>query len=186
MKIFWLSVPVFLMSCASADEYPQNWATLRTDAACSDIVGNYENVGELAVPDTVRKNYKDLDSYKPKLSDDLFQTSKDRIAAMGGDFIEISRYDSVLRVCALQDLRILVSVQYAENLLHCKDGWLTVAIASSVPDSVLGVEEDITMLHLATDGSLVVKRLSKGAGLAFFAIPAAGSTVAYVRFPRRQ
>lgn len=185
MKLFWMVLPLFLVSCASADDaYPPNWVPLRTNAACSDIVGIYENTGELAVTRAVKN--VELDNYKPKLSDELFQTPKDRIAANRADLVEIVRHNAVLYVRALRNSNILVSVQYPKSHLRCNDGWLTVATKSFSPDSVLGVEQDSVMLHLAMDGSLVVKRLSKGAGLAFFAIPAVGSTVTYMRFQKQR
>lgn len=188
MKLYWLVMPLFLMSCASADEgYPANWASLRDDVVCSGVFGVYENQGELANLG-VAKNYK-LDNYHPRLSDLLLQTPNDRIAAAKANFVEISQHDSVLYVRALQGSEVLVSAQYPQNLTRCKDGWLTVATDSGMAHGngnvVLGYAENAKMLRSAADGSLVVRSTSKAAGLAFLMVPVAGNSTTYMRFQRQ-
>ena len=184
MKLRYLVMPLFLMSCASGGgAYPSGWASLRDDNSCLRISGVYANFGEL--DPEIQKHYAGPISY-PRLSDMVLGDPGKRISAGKSDTVEITQHDSTLYVRAMRGPDALASEQYKIDGLSCKDGWLILSSTSGMPNGtgnvVLGFGKDSTSLRSAGDGSLVVLSSSEGAGLAYLVVPVSGKTTAYRRF----
>jgi hypothetical protein len=187
MRLPYLLTLLVLISCATGQMYPSNWAPLAESSACSRIIGIYANRGEIDPATT--KNYVPNAGLTPRLSDFLLETPNDRIAAANADRVEITERDSVLYMSALRGPDVLSVAQYPASNTPCSGGWLTFqakkGMATGTGNVVLGFGQDATMLHSATDGSLVLKSDSAGAGVAYLVIPVAGRSTVYGRFARQ-
>lgn len=182
-----LLASLFLTACVSSNTtpYPSTWPPLLGNATCSptDIVGLYANRGEEV--NLAEGEIPKMSDYN--LSDVLLQTPNDRIRADSATVIEIAARDSTLYVRALRDSQVLSSAQYTKNSLYCEDGWLTIDYDVPQGGIVLGTDKLFMMLHLAVDGSLVVKRFVKETGLSFYVVPfpVSGSSTMYMRYQKQ-
>jgi hypothetical protein len=187
MRIFWFIVLPFLVSCASVHQDIPVWGNPPDAEACSGLHNIYENLGEIARTEAV-KNYN-LDAYTPRLSDYVFDTPDGRIAANPADFIELTQNGAVLDIRALRGGEVIASMQSTEAAMICQAGWLVFKRESSMPNGsgniALGYGDDTTMLRSTDDGWLVLKRISRGGGLALLVVPVADTSITYMRFHRK-
>jgi hypothetical protein len=178
-----LTASLPLAACVhEPDVFPTGWPAPRAGAACADVVGVFADEGEKA-PDDSRPL-----GYTPRLSDVVFpRTNDDRVKYRKPDTLEISLKDSVYELRSLQGADVVRSMRFAESALPCKNGWLTVLARSGLPDTgpVAGYEDWAVMLHVADDGSLLVRSGGSITGLAFMVVPMHASGVHYSRFERR-
>lgn len=168
-----------LLSSCVGDVYPSHWPAPRAGAACADIVGTYANEGERD------PNSRALDPrYNTlPLSRYIFEGT-DRNP--DGDAVEITRSGTLYRVRLLRGAQTVHEANFDEAKLACRDGWLTLQSVSGLDSKgqTAGYESRASMLHIASDGSLLLRAPGSFTGVAIV-IPVHTSGVTYARFERR-
>jgi hypothetical protein len=154
--------------------YPRVWPPLRSDAPCIDVTGSFENVGQRAGMDGVRRLTQILFRLDPGLDAAVRVDIEPAGAALQA---VATMADGTVRRAILVD-----SGRCTQRQRFIKDPNDRGAVSDG---GIAGVVHTSLELFRGDDGSLVVRGTERDLVIAYF-IPAAVDVQQWLRFPQRR
>lgn len=163
-------------ACSTVGQYPASWPKIEQfQKNCNSIAGRYVEMGF-------------SDYYGPKRSDSLSALLLgERVA--GSNVVSVLPKENELEIVSMKGNQLLRKIIYTakDDKYRCVDNEIEFFMGSrNAAERIIIPLYDIDkrILTNAADGSLIVRRESKGVGLLLFVIPVGGKVVSWYRFEK--